>query len=334
MNAYRSVRSAVGSFAIRGASRWLDAFAFLAAFGVRAAAPIANAAIPVSAAAVTAFLRMVLPSSFDDRDRSICGHIRSGAEFGSVGGGSSHFANRSQDGAYACVVARTRTVLVVDDERTIADVVARYLERDGYRALVAHDGEQAVEMAERERPDLVVLDVMLPHLDGLQVMAMLRRRRPTPVILLTARGDEQERVSGLRLGADDYVVKPFSPAELVARGGAVLRRLPGAGGDGAARELLEFGDVAIDEAARACTVRGRPAELTAKEFELLLHLARNQGRAFSRDDLMDAVWRYPYYSNTATVTVHVRRVRHKIEEDPLHPRHLVTVWGVGYKLVP
>jgi DNA-binding response OmpR family regulator len=231
-------------------------------------------------------------------------------------------------------MTRPRTVLVVDDERTIADVVARYLEREGYRALVAHDGEQAVALAERERPDLVVLDVMLPRIDGLQVMAVLRRRRPTPVILLTARGEEQERVSGLRLGADDYVVKPFSPAELVARVGAVLRRLAGAAGDGAAGELLEFGDVTIDEAARSCTVRGRPAELTAKEFELLLHLARNPGRAFSRDDLMDAVWRYPYYSNTATVTVHVRRVRHKIEEDPLHPRHLVTVWGVGYKLVP
>jgi DNA-binding response OmpR family regulator len=231
-------------------------------------------------------------------------------------------------------MAQPRTVLVVDDERTIADVVARYLEREGYRALVAHDGEEALAVAERERPDLVVLDVMLPQLDGLQVMALLRRRRPTPVILLTARGEEQERVGGLRLGADDYVVKPFSPAELVARVGAVLRRLAGAGGDGAAGELLEFGEVAIDEAARTCTVRGRPAELTAKEFELLLHLARNPGRAFSRDDLMDAVWRYPYYSNTATVTVHVRRVRHKIEEDPLQPRHLVTVWGVGYKLVP
>jgi DNA-binding response OmpR family regulator len=223
-------------------------------------------------------------------------------------------------------------VLVVDDERTIADVVARYLERDGYRAVVAHDGEEAIAAAERERPDIVVLDVMLPRLDGLQVMALLRRRRPTPVILLTARGEEQERVNGLRLGADDYVVKPFSPAELVARVGAVLRRLASAPGvDG---ELLEFGDVSIDVGARTCVVRGAPAELTAKEFELLLHLARNPGRAFSRDDLMDAVWRYPYYSNTATVTVHVRRLRHKIEEDPLNPRHLLTVWGVGYKLVP
>jgi DNA-binding response OmpR family regulator len=152
------------------------------------------------------------------------------------------------------------------------------------------------------------------------------------VILLTARGEESERVSGLNLGADDYVVKPFSPAELVARVGAVLRRRGVASSDDG--ELLTFGDIIVDPAARSCSARGVSAELTAKEFELLVHLARNPGRAFSRDDLMDAVWRYPYYSNTATVTVHVRRLRHKIEENPLDPRHLVTVWGVGYKLEP
>src|SRR5215510_12996767 len=142
-------------------------------------------------------------------------------------------------------MAQPRTVLVVDDERTIADVVARYLERDGYRTVVAHDGEEAVAAAERERPDIVVLDVMLPRLDGLQVMAMLRRRRPTPVILLTARGEEQERVNGLKLGADDYVVKPFSPAELVARVGAVLRRLDTVG---EAQPALRFGLLEIDPA--------------------------------------------------------------------------------------
>ena len=145
-------------------------------------------------------------------------------------------------------MAQPRTVLIVDDERTIADVVARYLEREGYRAVVARDGEEAIAVAERERPDVVVLDVMLPKLDGLQVMAMLRRKRPTPVILLTARGEESERVSGLKLGADDYVVKPFSPAELVARVGAVLRRQAVAGRDDG--ELLSFGDIIIDPAAR------------------------------------------------------------------------------------
>jgi two-component system, OmpR family, response regulator ResD len=227
-------------------------------------------------------------------------------------------------------VVLARTVLVVDDERTIADVVARYLERDGYRVVVARDGQEALEVAEREAPDVIVLDLMLPRLDGLQVMAVLRRRRQVPVILLTARGEEAERIAGLNLGADDYVVKPFSPGELVARVGAVLRRVAVA--PAAAPGPVRFGDVAIDEAARTCTVAGRDAALTTKEFDLLAHLARNPGRTFTRAELMDAVWRYPHYSNTATVTVHVRRVRNKIEENPLEPRHLVTVWGVGYKL--
>ncbi len=242
------------------------------------------------------------------------------------------FASRSTRAAYDAGVAVTRTVLVVDDERTIADVVARYLERDGYRAVIARDGQEAIELAEREAPDAVILDVMLPRLDGLHVMALLRRKRPVPIILLTAKGEESDRIAGLKLGADDYVVKPFSPGELVARVGAVLRRVAAAPGDGDGP--LRFGDVEVDETARTCTVGGRDAALTTKEFELLAHLARNPGRAFSRDELMDAVWRYPHYSNTATVTVHVRRVRNKIEENPLEPRHLVTVWGVGYKLEP
>jgi DNA-binding response OmpR family regulator len=230
-------------------------------------------------------------------------------------------------------MAAAKTVLVVDDEPTIADVVARYLERDGYRPIVARDGAEALEVAERERPDLVVLDVMLPRLDGLQVMALLRQRRSVPVILLTARGDEPDRIAGLKLGADDYVAKPFSPAELVARVGAVLRRSAEQGA-AAADEVLRFGDVEVDVAARTVTVGGTPVELTAKELDLLVFLARSPGRAFTRDELMRAVWRYPYYANTATLTVHVRRLRGKIERDPLAPRHLVTVWGVGYRLDP
>jgi DNA-binding response OmpR family regulator len=222
-------------------------------------------------------------------------------------------------------------VLVVDDERTIRDVVSRYLEREGYRAIVAHDGRQALEVDEQEHPDLVVLDLMLPGLDGYQVMAVLRQRRPVPVIMLTARSEEGERVVGLTLGADDYVVKPFSPAELLARIDAVLRRSTTSGGDGA---RLSFGEVEIDEDARACVRDGAPVDLTAKELELLVFLARNPGRAFSRNELMDSVWRYPHYTDTSTVTVHVRRLRQKLEVDPLKPRHLVTVWGIGYKLVP
>ncbi len=222
-------------------------------------------------------------------------------------------------------------MLVVDDERTIRDVVSRYLEREGYRAIVAHDGRQALEVDEQEHPDLVVLDLMLPGLDGYQVMAVLRQRRPVPVIMLTARSEEGERVVGLTLGADDYVVKPFSPAELLARIDAVLRRSTTSGGDGA---RLSFGEVEIDEDARACVRDGAPVDLTAKELELLVFLARNPGRAFSRNELMDSVWRYPHYTDTSTVTVHVRRLRQKLEVDPLKPRHLVTVWGIGYKLVP
>jgi two-component system, OmpR family, response regulator ResD len=225
-------------------------------------------------------------------------------------------------------MALAQTILVVDDEPTISQVVAGYLRRDGFHAVTAADGPSAVEAALEHRPDLVVLDVMLPGFDGLQVMARLRQERHVPVILLTARGEESDRVVGLRLGADDYVVKPFSPAELVARVHAVLRRVQrdGEPADGA------FGDVVVDARARSVTVAGTPVELTAKEFDLLLHLGRHLGQVHTRDQLMESVWRYPFYTDTATVTVHVRRVRQKIEADPLKPRHLVTVWGVGYKL--
>jgi DNA-binding response OmpR family regulator len=229
-------------------------------------------------------------------------------------------------------MALAQTILVVDDEPTISQVVASYLRRDGFRAVTAGDGPSAVEAAREHRPDLVVLDVMLPGFDGLQVMARLRQERHVPVILLTARGEESDRVIGLRLGADDYVVKPFSPAELVARVHAVLRRAhrdDDASGDGGP---IAFGDVVVDARERSVTVAGKPVELTAKEFDLLLFLARHLGQVFTRDELMDSVWRYPFYTDTATVTVHVRRVRQKIEADPLQPRHLLTVWGVGYKL--
>jgi two-component system response regulator ResD len=228
-------------------------------------------------------------------------------------------------------MAAPRTILVVDDEPTIAEVVAGYLRREGYEAITAADGPSAVSAAERHRPDLVVLDVMLPGFDGLQVMARVRQRRPVPVILLTARGEEADRVVGLKLGADDYVVKPFSPAELVARVSAVLRRSDAA--PTTTEAPVTFGEVVVDGRARTVAVAGEDVELTAKEFDLLHHLARHAGQVFTRDELMEAVWRYPFYSDTATVTVHVRRVRQKIERDPLNPEHLVTVWGVGYKLV-
>lgn len=225
------------------------------------------------------------------------------------------------------------SVLVVDDEETIAEVVARYLERAGYATSVAHDGERAIELAGRSRPDLVVLDVMLPRIDGIEVLRRLRADRTDPpaVILLTARGEESDRIAGLQLGADDYVVKPFSPGELVARVDAVLRRIEPVR-DGA--PPIELGDLVIDVAGRRVTARGEEVALTLREFDLLLFLARHPGQAFSRDQLMDAVWNYSFYTDTSTVTVHVRRLRAKLEVDPAQPRWIETVWGVGYRLRP
>ncbi len=224
-------------------------------------------------------------------------------------------------------------MLVVDDEPTIAEVVARYLERAGYHTRVAGDGVAAIEAAASQRPDLVVLDLMLPRIDGLEVMRRLRDqdRDRIAVILLTAKGEESDRVIGLRLGADDYVVKPFSPAELVARVDAVLRRL----GTSATTEApLELGELTIDPAARRVVVRGEEIQLTQREFDVLLFLARHPGQVFSRNQLMDAVWQYSFYTDTSTVTVHIRRLRAKIEADPAQPRHLQTVWGVGYRFQP
>jgi len=212
-------------------------------------------------------------------------------------------------------------VLVVDDEPTIAEVVSRYLERAGYRTRVAADGVQAIEAAAHQRPDLVVLDLMLPKLDGLEVMRRLREqnRDRIAVILLTAKGEEADRVIGLRLGADDYVVKPFSPAELVARVDAVLRRVDTAPSQ---EPAIEVGELTIDPAARRVFVSGEEAQLTQREFDVLLFLARHPGQAFSRNQLMDAIWQYSFYTDTSTVTVHVRRLRAKIEADPAQPRHI------------
>ena len=226
-----------------------------------------------------------------------------------------------------------RSVLVVDDEPTIAEVVSRYLQRAGYRARVATDGAQALASADDDPPDLVVLDLMLPRIGGLEVMRRLRAVTGggPPIILLTAKGEESDRVIGLRLGADDYVVKPFSPAELVARVDAVLRRAPPAAGP---EPVIELGEIVVDPGARRVLVAGEEATLTQREFDLLHFLASHPGQAFSRTQLMDAVWRYSFYTDTSTVTVHIRRLREKIERDPSEPRHLQTVWGVGYRLAP
>jgi two-component system, OmpR family, response regulator ResD len=222
------------------------------------------------------------------------------------------------------------SVLVVDDEPTIAEVVSRYLERAGYRTRIASDGAQALAAVGNQRPDLVVLDLMLPGIDGLEVMRRLRQpdRERIAVILLTAKGEESDRVIGLRLGADDYVVKPFSPAELVARVDAVLRRVDTSP---AHEDALECSEMTIDPASRRVHVRGEEVQLTQREFDVLLFLARHPGQVFSRNQLMDAIWQYSFYTDTSTVTVHIRRLRAKIESDPAQPRHIETVWGVGYR---
>jgi two-component system, OmpR family, response regulator ResD len=225
------------------------------------------------------------------------------------------------------------SVLVVDDEPTIREIVARYLERAGYEARVAVDGRSALSALRERAADLVVLDLMLPGIDGLEVMRRIRDgdRDRTAIILLTARGEETDRVVGLRLGADDYVVKPFSPAELVARVDAVLRRLDTSPDP---EPPLEFDGLTIDPSARRVVADGAEVALTVREFELLLFLARHPGQAFTRDQLMDLVWRHVFFTDTSTVTVHIRRLRAKIERQPDQPRWIETVWGVGYRFQP
>ena len=223
------------------------------------------------------------------------------------------------------------TILVVDDEPTIREVVVGYLERAGYRTLEAADGDRARHVLEEERLDLVVLDLMLPGTDGLELCRWIRSRSQMPVIMLTARGEESDRIVGLELGADDYVTKPFSPRELTARVRTVLRRAePQAG----AQDALAFDGLAIDAATRQVTKSGEPLTLTAREFDLLWFLARHPRRVFSRQNLMQRVWGYSSALDTGTVTVHMRRLREKIEDEPSQPRHLETVWGVGYRFTP
>jgi two-component system response regulator ResD len=224
-------------------------------------------------------------------------------------------------------------ILVVDDEPTIGDVVAKYLERAGYATRVAGDGDKALALHEEQAADLIVLDLMLPGVDGLEVMRRIRkdRKRRPAIILLTAKGEETDRIVGLRLGADDYVVKPFSPAELVARVDAVLRRVDP---EPEFEPPLEFGGLRIEPASRRVLMDGEQCALTVREYELLLFLARHPGQAFSRHALMDRVWGYSFYTDTSTVTVHIRRLRSKIERDAAHPRHIETVFGVGYRFAP
>jgi DNA-binding response OmpR family regulator len=223
------------------------------------------------------------------------------------------------------------TVLVVDDEPVVRDVVVRYLEQEGYRTLQAGDGETARDILERETPNLVVLDLMLPGTDGLALCGWIRARSQLPVIMVTALAEESDRLIGLEFGADDYMTKPFSPRELVARIKAVLRRAS------ATSELatpIEVGDLVVDPGRREVRKGSSPLHLTTLEFDLLSFLVANPDRVFSRGELMDRVWGYTSVLDTGTVTVHVRRLRAKIEDDPSRPRHLETVWGSGYRFTP
>ncbi len=223
-------------------------------------------------------------------------------------------------------------VLVVDDDPTVSEVVARYLERDGYAVETVADGRTALDRALADPPDLVVLDLMLPGIDGLEVCRRLRALAPVPIVILTARGQESDRIVGLDLGADDYVAKPFSTKELVARVRAVLRRANGplAPSGPGAPPVHRDGDLEVDIAARQARLGGAVVSLTAREFELLAFLVRHPGRAFRREELLEGVWGYRY-GDTSTVTVHVRRLREKVEPDPSAPVRIATVWGVGYR---
>ncbi|OEV03868.1 response regulator transcription factor [Streptomyces oceani] len=220
-----------------------------------------------------------------------------------------------------------RRILVVDDDPTVTEVVAGYLHRAGFAVDRAADGPAALRCASATPPDLVVLDLMLPGLDGLRVCRRLREGGPVPVVMLTARGDEEDRILGLEVGADDYVTKPFSPRELVLRVESVLRR---AGDTRSAGPRLYGGGLTLDPAARTAADGRGPLALTLREFDLLTHFLRHPGQAFSRQELMSQVWGWDI-GDLSTVTVHVRRLRHKVETDPACPRLITTVWGVGYR---
>jgi DNA-binding response OmpR family regulator len=232
----------------------------------------------------------------------------------------------------SAVPVNGQRALVVDDDATVADVLSRYLAREGFTVQVVVDGPSALETASRVPPDVVVLDLGLPGLDGLEVCRRLREVGPVPVVMLTARGSEADRIVGLEVGADDYVTKPFSPRELVLRIQAVLRRAASPPG-GSIGGVVSDGDLVVDTTAHEVFLAGSRVTVTSREYDLLLFLLRHQREVFDRTALLEKVWGWTY-ADTATVTVHVRRLREKIELDPAMPVRIVTVWGVGYRYEP
>ena len=226
------------------------------------------------------------------------------------------------------------TILVVEDEPSIAEVVGLYLQRAGYLVQTAADGKIAMSTLEKGIPDLVILDLMLPEIDGLSLTRWLRDRSDVPIIMLTARREEIDRIAGFEMGADDYVVKPFSPQELVSRVRAVMRRLKREQAPAESERPLTFGNLVINALGRTVTVSGQDIPLTAKEFDMLYLLAQHPKQVYTREQLLERIWGGAEYIDPGTVTVHIRRVREKIESDPSNPTRLVTVWGVGYKFEP
>jgi len=222
-----------------------------------------------------------------------------------------------------------QTVLVVDDDLTVRDVVRRYLELAGHRVALADNGEDALAWIAEHDPDLVVLDLMLPGIDGLEVCRRLRQTSAVPVVMLTALGEEENRIAGLQLGADDYVTKPFSPRELALRVSSVLRRSGGSAPSASSTDVVD-GDLRLDAGARRATLAGAELPLTTREFDLLAFLMTHPGEAFSREQLLEKVWGWDF-GDQSTVTVHVRRLREKIERTPAKPVRIATVWGVGYR---
>ena len=224
-----------------------------------------------------------------------------------------------------------KQILIVEDEPSLAEVTGLYLKRAGFQVQFAYDGKQAMAILEKQIPDFVIMDIMLPEIDGISLTRWLRDRSDVPIIMVTARREEVDRISGLEMGADDYVVKPFSPQELVSRVRAVLRRMGRDQAEAESERALSFESISIDPRTRVVTVKESVVDLTAKEFDMLYLLARHPKQVFTRDQLLERVWGGAEYIDPGTVTVHVRRLREKIETDPSKPKHLLTVWGVGYK---
>ncbi len=223
-------------------------------------------------------------------------------------------------------MSNQKDILVVEDEDNIREVIGRYLEREGFNVREAADGYAALDAISEQEPDLIVMDLMLPGIDGLTLTRQVQQQSGTPIIILTARGDTSDRIRGLDWGADDYLPKPFSPRELVSRIHAVLRRV----GEAAVSEIA-FGEVTMAHSSRQVEVSGQSVSLTAREFDLLWFMAGHPNQVFSRESLLDNVWGPDFSGDPSTVTVHMRHLREKVEKDPSAPRHLVTVWGVGYR---